>query len=352
MSLKKALRFSILLALLIAAHFFMQQRFSSNTIVYDLSNASDPSKIDEVCAKFSNATFNWEMNTPDYTLIMTTGNDHLHEHKTTLDGPWANPYGQDLILSQSVASKLLKTDIANNQTVYIFDKPYLVKQVVKEGNFAYIPYDPDLIDLNWQRTRFFYSADSFESAELVDEQLFNFIGILGFDVYHKTFNKNGVFTFYNLALLLIVYMLSEVIKLAITAFKSQKSHLEQVRQSYLPFYGLKTFCKKELRSIFRFLLQGFYVIFLAFVALRVLFNLILPRSLVPSNWFSLSCYIDIANQFIDSIFYQIHYGFTPVAQSTLFWLFIITIYLLVFDKWLFPRHKTQTTPLPKERVSV
>ncbi len=352
MSLKKTLRFSCLLFLLLAAHFYMQGHFNSTSILYELGSIKDPKTLEDAYKVYPNATFNWELKTPDYTLIMTTGNDQLHARKTSLEGGWVNPFGQSLTLSQSVASKLLRTDIANHQTIKIFNKPYLLNRVITEGNVAYIPYNEALLKESWQRIRFYYTADSVEAVELTDEKLGNLMELWGIKVYNKTFYKHQTFLFYNMTLLLCLYMLLTIFKNALVKISIQKTTLETIRQSYLPFYGLKTFLKGEKKALSKIGFQGLWCMVLVLVGLRFLSNLILPTTLIPGNWFSLNSYLDIGRQIVSDCIFQLQNGLAPVSQGTLIWIGILIIYLLVFDKLLFKKTPYSEIQLHEKRVGI
>lgn len=352
MSLKRTLRFACLLALLLAAHFYMQFNFSSTTIMYELGTIKNTQVIENAYKVYPNATFNWEMKTPDYALIMTTGNDQLHTRKTALTGGWVNPFGQSLTLSQSVASRLLKTDIANHQTIKILDKPYLLNRVIKEGDAAYIPYSEALLNKGWQRTRLYYTADSIETVELTDEKLANLLDLWGVKIYNKTFYKHQTLLFYNCALLLCLYVLLTFFRKTLSKLIKQKDALITTRQRYLPFYGLKTFVKGEYRALLTLCLHGVWGLIQIGIGFRLLTNLILPTTLVPSNWFSLSSYLDIGRQFINDWLFQIQNGFAPVSQATLLWLSLLTLYLLVFDKLLFKNKSHLDIRRQEEKVGI
>ena len=337
MSLKRTVRFTLLLSLLLAAFWHMSHTYSANTVLYELGGNVEPSDVNDIFRDFPNVTINWEMRTPDYTLVMTTGNDHLHQKRHAVKGTYANLYGQELALSRPVADKLFKTDAANFQSLKILGRPYLLTQVIQEGNYAYIPYDESLLKEKWGRTRLYYTVDAVETVELTDERLSNLMALSGLKIYSKTFQKNAIYLFYNLALGLCLYMLLLFFVQTIALIRAHYRQLLDTRKTYLPFYGLKTFILAEKKQIGFLVGSCVFAIFQTVVGLGILRNFMLPRVLVPTNWFSLSSYLEIEKMLTGYCFELLQNGLPPVILTCCLWCVGLMLYLLILDKLLFKR---------------
>lgn len=332
MSLKNTVRFALLLSLILAAFWHMSRTYSPHTVLYELGGTVEHTDVDKIFRDFPNATLNWEMRTPDYTLIMTTGNDQLHQKRTAQKGIYANLFGQELTLSRAVADKLFKTDVANHQSLQILGRPYLLAQVIQEGNYAYIPYDETLLGEKWERTRLYYTVDAIETVELVDERLGNLIALLDLKIYNKTFQKNVVYLFYNLALGLCLYMLFHFLMKTKALIERHYQALADIRKTYLPFYGLKTFVLAEKARIGSLIGLGVFAVLQVLVGLGMLRNFMLPRFLIPSNWFSLSSYLDIGRQLAAYLSDLLQYGLPPVLQTGFTWCAGLMLYLFLIDR--------------------
>lgn len=334
MSVSKMLRFMMLLFLLVASFIWIEKSYSAQTISYELAPIKSADPIEQVYKSFENATFNWEMKTPDYTLVMTTGNDQMHKKLTGLQTPWSSLSGQEAVLSESVASRLLKTSASNKQTLKIHDQTFLVSNVIREGDYLFIPFNEKLLTQNWQRVRFFYTAENLQSAELTDERLFNLMTLSGFEVLNKNFSKNPIYFFYNLALLLCLYALLLFVRLLYNSFNQTRLTLLEKRQALKPFYGFKTFAKAEKKALIRCFLKLLGLVLLGFTLVKFLDNMILPKVLIPSNWFSLSSYYDIYQLLANNWNYQLQFGFTGVMQMCLRLVSLIVLYVVLIDQWL------------------
>ncbi len=332
MSIKGAFKTLSVLVFLLTAQWWVQSHYNGETVYYEIGPIAKATSVEELQDWLPGLTLNWELQTADYNLIMTTGNDQLHKKITGVDKPWVSPANQEAVLSAKVADRLFKTTDVASKSLRIMDQPYIVSRVIKEGNNIYIPYNPDLLSKPWSRVRLYYTASSYQQAEIDDARYNNLISLLKFDVYHKGYAKGDVYLFYNLALLTLLYVLRSAGISLIGHYNVQKFNLEEKYKGYKPFYSFKTFIKQEYKDCLSFMLSHLALLGFLVVGVKLLSNLILPTTLFPTNWFSLSSYNEILTQLRENFQYKMQFGFSDLSQTVIYLFLLFTVYLFTLRK--------------------
>lgn len=328
MSLKSSLKTGLILLLLMALHFIQSESFSPLTVAYRIENVEQAAAVDQAYKYFTHGTFNWEMITPDYTLVMTTGNDQFHQSLHPVSGYFANPVYQEAILSKSVASSLIKTDQAAFQSLKLLNRPYLVKAVLKEGNKIYIPFDPALLDQQWHKTTFYYTADPSQSIELQGGRLANLFETTGIEVLFNHYYKDSYYLFYNLGILTLWTVLYRWAKTLHSKATVRKLELLEQFEAEQPFSRWQDFLRRERQSVLKWLGTWGLLCSCGGISLLLIFAMKIPLSWIPENWFSPKAYWDVGASIVSNLQLQLSYGFFPINQLCFMLIGILLLFLV------------------------
>lgn len=311
--------------LLLALHLSQAQFFSPLTVAYQLEGVNSKAAVDQTYKYFNQGTFNWEMITSDYTLIMTTGNDQFHEALRPLEGYFESPVNQEAILSESVASQLLKTNEAAFQPVQLLDRPYLVKSVLKGGNKVYIPFNESLLSKPWNKTTFYYTASGSNAVELEDERLSSLFATTGTKVLYKHYYKDSYYVFYNLALCTALLLLFAWAKFFAAKANLKRRALVQKFEAESPFSRWHDFLKRERSELRQLVRTWSLLLFTIIMGILLMTQLKLPKTWIPGNWFSPKAYWEVGSSIYTGANLQLTYGFFPISRLLFVYLLLLVL---------------------------
>lgn len=331
MSVKQIIKVLLLLAGLVLAGFVMHRSYYPNTIAYELYGPIKPEAIERAGKQFEKPSFQWEMYLGDKTLIMTTGNVQCHQ-RFSLEQPWFYPAKGEAVLSEAVLSDLFSTGKANRQSFKLLDRRWIAAGSVKEGRFIYIGYDPELLNLAWNKTTFYYAQSDLSSLEIADQERATFMAAYGIGVDNSLYYRDYLYLYYNLALMLLILSLVKLspalnawLKTATNAFVSHWRQSDRYTANQ-KLSGLK---HKSLDQ----LILAAVVCFMALITcIKLLSNLILPRTLMPDNWFSPSSYLKVFGSFLESLNHQLSSGSSVLIFKQGLCLLGLLIWVIILER--------------------
>lgn len=329
MSIKQIVKVLLLLGALALFSAYMHLYFYESTIAYQLSGTLTDKAVQDTSKHFAKPSFQWEMAMGKHTLIMTTGNVPSHR-RISSEQPWFYPTHGEAILSESVMSDFFKTGTANRQSFDLIQKHWVAAGSIKEGQFIYIGYDPELLSLPWNKTTFYYAVNNLNYLELKDEELRSFMVASKVNVDSVIYYKDYLRLYYNLGLLLLIlslWRLSRPLKQTLSLhFEAFKAHWRSKDR-----YTLKQ--KSEIlscRACFN-LLGTITLCILALMAfVQFCLNIAPARSLLPTNWFAISSYKDVIQGLYQNLSLQISGG----GNELIFKQFLCLTLLLCFSLFL------------------
>lgn len=335
MSIKQIIKVLLLLAGLALASFIMHQDYYPNTIAYELHGTLKPQDIANVSRQFEKPSFQWEMDLGDKILVMTTGNVQCHK-RFSLERPWFYPAKGEAIFSEAVLSDFFRTGRANRQSFRLLDRQWVAAGSVKEGRYVYIGYDADLLALPWNKTTFYYAQKDLQNLEIADQERATFMAAYDINVTNSLYYRDYLLIYYNLALMLLTLSL-------LRFYKSLRAWLKASAQHFIRHWKASdryTF-KQKLAGfrgpVCRQLLLSVFTCLLALVTLfKLLSQMIPPRTLFPSNWFSPASYAKVIGDFITALNQQLSSGSSDLIFKQGLCLFSLLLWVLLLER-LFPK---------------
>lgn len=337
MSIKQIIKVLLLLAALVLCSLYMHRYFYESTVAYDLYGKLSPETVQNASVHYDKPSFQWEMYLGDKTLIMTTGNVQCHR-QFSLEKPWFYPAKGEAILSEAVLSDLFKTGVANRQSFNLIDKHWVAAGSVKEGRAIYIGYDPELLNLPWNKTTFYYSVSDLKNLEITDEELGSFMGAYKIKIANSLYYRDYLWLYMNLGLGLLAFSLLKMkpslelwLRSSFTDFKAywHSSDRYSIRQK---LEVLKS------RALGKLILHSAACLIAIVAFFRLLSNMMPPRTLMPTNWFSPLSYYESLSHFLKNLSRQLSSGSSDLIFKQLICLVLLLLWALILER-VFPKSK-------------
>lgn len=331
MGIRKISTFILIIVISFSSYVYLSDKYNPAGVEMYLSSNIQYEEIKKLKKKneISSCSLNYKMPYLDYMLIMTTGFDtQFKEIELSKGRSISDLNRKEVVIGDKVADNYFKTDRAIGKNISIFEEKYEVVGIVKKSNKIYIPYEPKLLRANWQKRIFRFDTQSSKVSYLLIENVESDLEALGTRVNHTVINRVKIYTYIDIIIFLILYILAVVIKKYYIELKKRVIFLKRgydIQRRSIEWYKYLKQKKKDIAKVFRYMVVMIVIIL---IALKSLKYIELSQVVVPDNLFSLNSYIEIFKRLYSTLIYHLQYGFSDISIDVIFINIILFIIIM------------------------
>lgn len=333
MGIRKILTFILIVAMFFCSYIYLSNKYNPSAIEFYASSNVKYEEMQRIKKKNSieKCSLNYKMPFLDDLLIMTTGLDTQFSKIETINSSMVFDLNRNVaVIGDKVADKYFRSEDAVGRKIRVFEEEYEIIGIIKKSQSIYIPYDPELLTQNWKKIIFRFETESGRVPYLLIEKVQNDLKTLGIEIHHTVINRVKIYSYIDIIILLVLYVLARMIKKHYLLVKASIISLRnnyEIQKRGIEWYKYLLDRKRDIIKIFKNILA---VILFGYLALQSIKHMELSQVIIPDNLFSLNSYIDMFKRIYSILLYQLQYGFSDISIDIIFLntsLIIVVAYL-------------------------
>lgn len=322
MEIRRVIILSLIVIFALGSYMFLENKYNPMGVELSIrGNITDEisNKIKGI-SQIDSVIVNYWVPYSKHKLIMTTGMDRQLKNINVTHGQFISSLDKKVaVIGDKVADSYFKTDEGVGKNIVIYGGEYEVIGVLKRSNDIYIPFNQELMSLDWKIKNIKYAVKDKEPLyaviEKVEGKLRNQREI---EIYDTIIYKEKIYGYMNLVIVVIIYVLTFYIYKIYKHFKKETLQLlyeyKRVRRNTEWYRFVRANFKDTAKVVSK--LIGMLILILGIWKAKS--YLFLADTIVPDNLFSPSSYLTVLKARYNQFMLHLQNGFTDISIDTIF----------------------------------
>jgi len=333
MGVKKIISLILVVVMIFSGHMYLKNKYNPMAVEISVRDSLTEKEFKRIKGKFhiNSYSINYKTVYQGDNLIMTSGMDTQIKDIKIIHGEFiADTKMTIVVMGDKVSDKYFRTENGVGRTVTILGREYKVVGIIENSDTIYIPFNEELLNLNWEKKTLSYVVPDEDMFYLTVEGVDNEINSIGIEIIDRVVYKEKINGYSNLLILLLLIFL---IKKTYQIFRKLKEEISSLVGGYKEVYRSTEWYKyiiNEKKYFLKGLLKIIFIASLMFTMVKIIKYISIPSSLVPDNFFSLMSYIYMVRLWSDKFLLNLQNGFSEISIDTIIMNIIMVAIMIIY----------------------